>query len=147
VGAVGGAMLSWKKHGHGRGGRGGEDFGLMAFSRTLPDERRLPIRKALREQRASLKPVWGEVEQARAAAGEVLAQEPFDKEKLREALGKISAIEARLKSAGHEMFLDTAERLTADERRALKEWWQKRRGHRYGRAENKAAKDTPAPSP
>ena len=127
IGALGGAMLMGRRHGSGYGR--GEDFGLLGFSRTLPAERRATIRKTLQKDRASLKPLWAEMRKAREDVAAVIVAEPFDKAQLKAAIDKIGEAEGRLKQAGLTIFLNTAEQLTSDERRALRDWWVRRRGH------------------
>jgi uncharacterized membrane protein len=129
IGALGGAMLMGRRHGPGYGR--GEDFGLLGFSRTLPAERRAVIRKTLQKDRASLKPLWVEMRQAREGVAAVIVAEPFDKAQLKAAIDKINEAEGKLKQAGLTIFLSTAEQLTSDERHALRDWWIKRRAHHF----------------
>jgi uncharacterized membrane protein len=104
----------------------------LGFSRTLEPERRNVIGKAIRQQRLSLQPLWREMHEARREAADVLGAEPFSRERLEAAIDKITGSEMKLKSAGLAIFLNMAERLTADERRALGEWWRKKSGHHFG---------------
>jgi uncharacterized membrane protein len=125
VGAVAGSMI-FGRHGPRHGGSPGDDYGLMGFTRVLSSDRRGPIRKAIKEQRETFKPLREAVDEARRQAADVLVVEPFSRDRLREAFDKINDADMKLKSAGQAMLLGTAETLTPDERRALKEWWEKR---------------------
>ena len=131
IGGIAGSMLAWQRHGPRGAGRGGEEFGLLGFSRTLPAERAAVIRKAIQAERTALRPLRDEIRDARREAADVLVAEPFDRDKFKAAIDKISEAEAKLKSAGLSVFLNTAERLTADERRALHDWWQRRKPHYF----------------
>lgn len=127
VGAVVSSMIfHW--HGPRHGGSRGDDYGLMGFTRVLSSDRRGPIRKAIKEQREVFKPLREEVDEARRKAADVLVEEPFSKDKLKEAFDKVNDADVKLKSAGQTMLLNTAESLTPDERRELKKWWLKRQG-------------------
>jgi uncharacterized membrane protein len=133
IGAIAGAMLTWKKHGPRFGGHRGEDFGLMALTRALPPERRGPIRKAIKEDRASLKPLWHDIARARLDAADVLASESYSRDRLKEAIAKITEAEIKLRSAGREMFLNIADQLNPAERRELSEWWRTKAERHFGR--------------
>lgn len=133
---AGGALGSWWTHGR-HGGpfgnrmlgvpRGGEEVGIAGFARQLPAERRQVIRKILRETKPDFAPLREEVRNARKAAAEVLASDPFDATKVRDAFAAIDAAEARLRSAARESVIKAAESMAPEERRALSAWWQERR--------------------
>lgn len=125
VGAVASAMI-FGPHGPRHRGAPGDEYGLMGFTRALSSDRRGPIRKAIKEQRETFKPLREAVDEARRQAADVLVAEPFSKDKLKQAFDKINEADVKLKSAGQGMLLSTAESLTPDERRTLKDWWQKR---------------------
>lgn len=133
---AGGALGSWWTHGHLGGGlagrgpggsRGSEEVGISGFARQLPPERRQLIRKILHDNKQNFAPLREEVRSARKATAGVLASEPFDAAKLREAFAAIDAAEARLRSAARESVIKSAESMTPDERRALSAWWQERK--------------------
>ena len=100
--------------------------GSWASRGRFPPTAEGPIRKAIKEQRETFKPLREAVDEARREAADVLVEEPFSKDKLKEAFDKINEADVKLKSAGQAMLLSTAESLTPDERRALKDWWEKR---------------------
>jgi uncharacterized membrane protein len=130
IGAVAGSMI-FHRHGPRHGGARGDDYGLMSFTRVLSSDRRGPIRKTIKEQREAFKPLRQEVDETRRKAADVLVEEPFSKDKLKDAFDKVNEADLKLKSAGQGMLLNTAESLTPDERRALKEWWLKRQGRMF----------------
>jgi uncharacterized membrane protein len=144
VGAVAGAMIFGPHGPRHRGGSPGDEYGLMGFTRALSSDRRGPIRKAIKEQRETFKPLREAVDEARRQAAEVLVTEPFSKDKLKEAFDKINEADVKLKSAGQAMLLGTAESLTPDERRQLKDWWVKRHARWFrGRDDRPPPKDEP----
>jgi uncharacterized membrane protein len=146
VGAVAGAMIFGPHGPRHRGGSLGDEYTLMGFTRALSSDRRGPIRKAIREQRETFKPLREAVDEARRQAADVLVQEPFSKDKLKEAFDKINEADVKLKSAGQGMLLNTAESLTPDERRVLKDWWVKRHARWFrGRDDRRPPKDEASP--
>lgn len=128
VGAVAGTMIGFGKHHHGPrvGHPRGEDFGLMGLTRTLPEERRKEVRKQLREDRGKLRPLFEDIRAARREAADKLAADPFDRTALEGALATVSDRERTLRQEAVGIFLGHVERLTADERRTLAEWWRKK---------------------
>ncbi len=145
VGAVAGAMILGPHGPRHRSPPGGDEYGLMGFTRALSADRKGPIRKAIREQRETFKPLREAVDEARSQAAEVLVQEPFSTDKLKEAFDKINDADVKLKSAGQAMLLSTAETLTPDERRALKDWWEKRHARWSRGRDDRPPKDEAPP--
>ncbi len=148
IGALAGAFVMGPRRGHWHFGGRGEDFGLLGFARNLPADRRSAIRKSVQRDRAALKPLWLEMRKARENAAAVLVAEPYDKDKVKAAFDAIGAAEGRLKDAGVAIFLNTAEQLTPDERRALGEWWIKKRGRHFRFRDDKddgPPEDKPSP--
>ena len=145
IGAVAGTMIGFGKHHGPRGGHPrGEDFGLMGLTRTLPEERRKEIRKQLREERGKLRPLFEEIRTARREAAEKLAAEPFDRAALESALAGVGDRERTLRQEAIAIFLGHVERLTADERRTLADWWRKKSQplpERRSRKKDEAAAD------
>lgn len=131
VGAVVGHKGMGGRPGHSGYGRGGEEFGILGFARTLDGERRKELQRLIKSAKPDFKALREEVRAARRAAGEVLVAEPFDKEKLREALDGVVAASARLRGAGVPALLVATENMTPEERRALLEWWRERRPHHF----------------
>lgn len=128
IGTVVGAGIAFRRH-HGPppGIRGGDDFGMMGFTRTLEPARRDEIRKNLRAARKQLRSYVTEIEEARNQAADALAANPFSRDVLKTATGKVAEREARLKQEAVALFLDQAEKLTAEERKSLSDWWRKKR--------------------
>lgn len=126
AGAVAGTMYGFKKHSprFGQGAR--EDFGLYGLTHKLPEDRRKELRKQLRQDRKTFRPLVDEIGAARREAADKLAAEPFDRAALEAAIAKVAEKEQALRQAGVTVFLGHAERLTQDERQTLADWWRKR---------------------
>lgn len=114
-------------HGYGRGSERGSEIGVMGYVRKLDTERRAVITKAIKAEKPDLKALREDIRKARIEAGEVLVAVPFDKEKVRAAMARISDAEAKLKATGISTMLTAAEQMTAEERLGLLEFWKRRR--------------------
>jgi len=125
VGAVAGHFLAGQRLGH-RGDRGPQMI-LSAFAKTLPAERREALKGVLDAERQNLKDLRREMRRARRDASATLVTEPFEAEKLKAALARVGDSDSRLKSAGMAIFIDAASKMTAEERRAFKDWREKGR--------------------
>lgn len=132
---IGGMASAMWRHHHGRGPFGGPrgDHSLMGFVRDLPSERQQAVRADVEAAREAVKPMRQEIRDAWAATNAVLTAEPFDKAKVKEAAAKLLAAEAKFKTAISDALIDTAEKLTPEERKKLQEWRERRRGghHRW----------------
>jgi len=126
LGAVAGTMIGMR-HGPPRytGGRG-EDFGLMGITRTMPAERRKEFRKEIAADRRELHPLMDEAREARRAAADKLAADPFDRAALEAAIANVTEKERTLRNTALQSFLTRVEALTPDERRQLADAWRRR---------------------
>jgi uncharacterized membrane protein len=125
---VGGLAALWWKGPPGpwRGGASQTAFGLMKFSRELPDERRDAVRRHLKEARPVLKAAQVELRQARAKAAEVLGSASYTPEAMRAALDAVAATDNRLRSMGTDALMKAIGELTADDRQKLAASWTRR---------------------
>lgn len=131
---VGGmASAAWRHHhGHGRFGGSGGDVSLMGFVNELPADRQQSVGDQLQAARDAVKPLRQEIRDAWTASNTVLTAEPFDKAKAKEAAARLLAAEVKFKTAVSDALLDTAEKLTPEERKTLQKWRERRRdGHRW----------------
>lgn len=144
VGAVAGTMYGFKKHPprFGQGAR--EDFGLYGLTHKLPEDRRKELRKQLRQDRVTFRPLIDEIGAARREAAEKLAADPFDKAALEAAIANVADKERALRQAAVGVFVGHAEKLTPEERRTLSEWWRKRSEHFHQRRKAKDEKQDAA---
>ncbi len=120
VGAVGGAMFRYGPQG-GWGGRhpGGNALGFVA---TLPAERRQQLLSSLDVQRQQLIALRSDLRLATRARQEALAAEPFERARLVQAQQRLLAADARLREKLGDFLVETASKLTPEERRRLMRW-------------------------
>jgi uncharacterized membrane protein len=145
LGAVAGSMYMFGKHPSRHGFGHAEDFGLMGLTRSLPADRRKELRKELREDRANLRPLANDVRAARRDAADKLAAEPFDRAALEGAIATAAEKERTLRAAAVAAFLGHAEKLSAEERQKLADWWRKKNEPFKGRrSRDGAEKSEPA---
>ncbi|MGQ0456678.1 MAG: periplasmic heavy metal sensor [Hyphomicrobium sp.] len=124
AGWVGGAMWHHRKD---PTWRGGGEPGLMGFVRQLPEERRPAVRQRLKAAREVVRPLKTELDAAWTAANAALTTEPFDKAATKAAFMKAIEADARLRGTIDDELIATAEGLSADERKILQSWREKRK--------------------
>lgn len=129
---IGGAARAIWHHKH-DGGRRGDDAGLFGFVRNLPSERAALVRGDLELARQTVRPMRKAVRDAWYEANTVLTTEPFDKDKYKAAMDRLTEAEGRFKAAIAASLADTAAKLTPEERVKLQGWREKRRPHVFGR--------------
>lgn len=127
VGLIAGAIIAGPHH----GGRG--EFGLKGFSHTLPKDRGDVLRQSFEQQRPKFRELREAARTARREATGVLVAEPYDKAKLSASIAKIDEAESKLRVLVSDYFIDTAEKLTPEERAQLAEWWKKRQPRLFWR--------------
>jgi uncharacterized membrane protein len=118
---------------HHRHGPRGDDIGLMGFARQLPQDRQKIVLEDITTARQTIRPLRKAVREAWDDANAVLTQEPFDKEKYKASMARLTDTETRHKTAVASALADTAAKLTAEERKSLQVWREKRRPHMFGR--------------
>ncbi len=129
IGGLGAA--AWHKR-QWRGGHGPEST-LSSFVRDLPAERQKLIGDDVDAGRQVVRPLRKAVRDAWFEANTVLGSEPFDRDKYRAALDKVVEAESRFKMAVTTTLIDTASKMTAEERRTFQSWRERRHRHKYGR--------------
>ncbi len=117
---------------HRHHGPGGDDLGLMGFARDLPADRQKLVRDDIEAARQTIRPLRKAIGQAWTESNGLLTAEPFDKEKYKASMDKQAEAESRFKAAVATALADTAAKLTAEERRRLQSWREKRRSHMFG---------------
>lgn len=149
---VGGLAALWMKGPPGprHFGTSQSAFGLMMFSRELPPERRDAVRRHLRDARAELKALRGDLQSARKKAVGELTSSTYTPERMRAALDAVAAAENRMRDAGAAALMKAIGELTPDDRQKLAEAWNRRidRGpKRKVGADEKDASPDELPSP
>ena len=123
---LGGAASAFWKHRHGH-----HERGLLGFVRELPADRQTALRDFVKTERAKLKPMRDEVQSAWSESNAVLGTEPFDKDKMKAALGRMNDAEARMRTAISDAMAQTAAQLTPQERTTFKAWRERAKERRY----------------
>lgn len=114
---LGGAAGAFWHHRHER-----REHGLTGFVNELQPDRQGPLREFLKGERAKLKPIREEIRSGWRETNELLGAEPFDKEKLKAAMGRMNEAESRMRAAIAESLVETAAKMTPQERQAMKGW-------------------------
>lgn len=126
---AGGAASAFWKHRH-HGPRG--EAGLMGFVRQLPEAKRTELKGYIEGEREKLKPLQEAVRAGWGETNAILVEEPFDKDKLKAAMGRMNEAEMRRRTAISDTLVEAASKLSAEERKAMKEWRERthKRGHK-----------------
>jgi Spy/CpxP family protein refolding chaperone len=141
---IGGLAKAFWHHRHG-GGRHG-DGGLMGFVHKLPADRQAVVRGDIEAARALIRPMRQSVRDAWAETNAVLTAEPFDKDKYKAAVDKLTEAEGKIRAAIASSLVETAAKLTPEERKRMQSWREKRRSHfmgRFGRHDGKGPEGGP----
>ncbi len=125
AGSMGAAY--WQHRHSSPGAWRGDDVGLMGFVRKLPKERQSVLRDDVKLARENLQPLKEAARSAWVAANTTLATEPFNQEAVTAAFQKMTDAEATWKTAVSGALINTAAKLTPQERQTLTEWRNKRR--------------------
>lgn len=126
AGALAGAFFFGPKHGPGRWGATPMEFGLMHFSRKLPEDRRTAVREVLRDGRKAAKPMRAQLRDARQAAADVLGSADYSADRMQAALDQIGVVEDGLRRNGVSVVVKALDKLTPEDRKSLSEAWSKR---------------------
>ncbi|MEO0673095.1 MAG: periplasmic heavy metal sensor [Pseudomonadota bacterium] len=110
---------------------------IVRFVRSLPEEKRVPFRAAMRERRAALRPLQQEMRAARRNLRDVLEAETFNMQAFDAAQARFIQALTAIRQKSLSFVPGLAEGLTQDERvrfgRALNRVAPGRRGHRHFR--------------
>lgn len=128
---AGAATAAWRFHHHGGKHFGGHQAGgLKGFVRQLPADRRRELGADMRAARETLRPTRDEIRSAWDKVNAVIGKDPFDRAAADAAIAELSAAEARFKSGLSNVLLNTAAKLTADERKQYQAWREARQKRR-----------------
>lgn len=141
AGVVAGTLVMAKRqHGVGKVGVAGDGYSLFGFSRTLSADRGREIRRELLKIRKDLRPLRDDYRSARLGPADMLAAEPFDRERVKSAFAGVDQAEGRYKTAGRERLLDILAAMPLAERQELAAWWKARMSTRFSRRDRDAGK-------
>jgi uncharacterized membrane protein len=96
--------------------------GIPGFVRTLPKERRAALRESVEQFQRAARPLRVEAFKSRVAAADALVVEPFDPERLKAAMWRLSDAEARLRSQSVDILVGVASKMTSAERQQFRAW-------------------------
>lgn len=119
IGAVGSRIWHARQGNWPPPGGGASAANVMGFAAQLPAERRRVVIGAIVAQRETLRPLRGEVRDARQAVREAIAADPFDAKRLGEAHTRLLDAELKLRKVSQQVVVDIAAVLTPEERRAF----------------------------
>jgi uncharacterized membrane protein len=137
IGAVGGWMYKWHRHGGPWHGHGGIERQLFKFARELPRQRRYELRKMFRNRWKEMRPKPDHFRDVRDSAVAALLAEPYDKQNLTDALEMSRIKRGQLMDGFSGLFVEMVDQLTVDERKAFATFLKERshgpRRHRWRR--------------
>ena len=144
VGVV--ARSMWPSRFGAAGGGGGVVGNMVAYTATLPDDRRKAIRQGVANERPMLtvRPLRKDLRAARQEAALVFRQEPFNREAFVAAELRVQSAETKLRQAVVQLAADMAGRMTVAERAGFLKWRDLRRpGGPAGQFDVDADKEAP----
>lgn len=100
---------------------------LLAYTHTLPAERRKELVAATQSERNNVRALRRELRDAREEVVRIVAAEPFDKPRLEQAQTALLATDQRAREAVYRLYTEIAANMTAEERRGYATWRQQRR--------------------
>lgn len=106
--------------------------GFARFVNRLPETRRAEVQALIEPRRAEVRVLRRAAHEARRKVRQLFVAEPFDAAAFRSAHNAMLAAETRVREQSQGLFPDIAERLSADERRMLASWRERRRQMREG---------------
>jgi len=132
---------SWWRHGK-HGGRNKVFTGAIErLMKELPEAKRQHAAELLDRRREAVKPVRGQIRQARDAAKDAVLTDPYDEEKVAAALAQFRNIRTSQHEATHEMIMGLMKELNLQERQKLLDYIQegfRKRWRRKGDKERKS---------
>jgi len=105
-------------------------FNLVRYAMHRSPEMKAETRRILATERPRMQPLRREAREARQAAGEALAANPFDPARFREAQGRVYDVERRLGELSLDGLVAIASQLTAEQRKEFVDSRQMRRSFR-----------------
>lgn len=113
--------------------RGGNPlFGVMRFTKTLPETRQEELADALRQYRQAARPNLRMLRNRQEAFRTAMLTQPMDSQAVRASLDALQQALAEQHRAGHEALVRVLEQLSVEERQALDEQLRRRRPPRPG---------------
>jgi uncharacterized membrane protein len=100
---------------------------LLGYVSTLPTPRRNEVWAKTAEERQLIRPLRRELRNVRDEVIGVLEAEPFDRARFDAAQARLLQVDERAREAVYKLYSQIAANLTSEERRAFRDWREKRR--------------------
>lgn len=126
IGLVAGS--AWRfRHGGGPPHHGWAPPNLIGYSMALERGRNKALREATSPMRHALKPLRRDIHAARNEVTAAISAEPFDQARFDAAQARLVDLENQARQQTLALYAEIAKSLTPDERRAYKQWRERRR--------------------
>jgi uncharacterized membrane protein len=126
AGALLGAYLGGRQHGHDHWRRGGMTS-IMSFADRLPADRKSAIQADVVPAREELLKLRDELKTARRSVYELMRKDPFDAQAFKAEMQSLYGIRVRARRISSDAFTAAVLAMTPDERKAYTEWRGERR--------------------
>ncbi len=100
---------------------------LLSYTSMLPASRQKELAARAGEQRQKVRPLRRQLREAREEMVQALVAEPFDRDRVQATQARLLAADQKAREAVHQLYVEIAANMTAEERRGFAEWRQKRR--------------------
>lgn len=123
VGATAGFL--WRHSGQGPGAHRLPP-NLLSYTAMLPAERQKELSARVEAQRANVRPLRRQLRAARDEVANVLAAQPFDKQRLEVVQAQLLVADQKAREAVHRLYAEIAANMTPEERRGFAKYRQQR---------------------
>lgn len=135
VGAMVGGYFA--AHRHGKFAHQPIERGIVGFVRSLPRDRGQALLQPFEGRRPQFKESRKALRDARSLAFDAFTTETVEPDKLRAALQRAGEAEDRMQALGTQLFVDLAQRMTPDERKAYRTWREAQDKDHHGKHRDK----------
>ncbi|MEM9572127.1 MAG: periplasmic heavy metal sensor [Pseudomonadota bacterium] len=132
VGVMIGGGLGQKRAGPANVGPGGEQALIRSLDHAVPDEQRRAVRQAFRRAFAQSRNERVRLRDARRQLGQLLGADPYDADAVAAAFTDMREADSAMKASMHEVLAEQFGALSAEQRRAIIEDFNKRSEGRRG---------------
>lgn len=100
---------------------------MLSYTSMLPASRQKELAARVEEQRQKVRPLRRQLREVREEMVLALVAEPFDRERVQAAQARLLVADQKAREAVHQLYVEIAANMTAEERRGFAEWRQQRR--------------------
>ena len=133
IGLFIGGGLGQKRAGPPLGGHGGEQALIRGIDQSVPEDQRQAVRRTFRRAFADTRQERIRLRDVQSELGRRLSAEPYDAEAVRDAFEEMRKAEAAMKARMHDVLAEQFGTLTAEQRRAVIEDFNRRPRGKPGR--------------